>query len=289
MKLPTAWPVTGPGFPCRAAAQAGKSLQPPIRSKLAQFVLHTWPGAQRLCMAPSPRPGKRTGRCCRPPLPGWLTKSRRLRGRAPPHKAAPHLAGCCAERGWPSCCRTRAAGATRTASPEQVRQVVQECLFILYASAPPFADVVRVTKGHAQRGEPALAGRPAVAPDFVPELVHSRRRHRPVASFGQHCTRASCRHWTDAGSDEVKVLPGSPRYASSSSPACNSAAARSRPSCWPSRGSGHRPVRTGGRSRMHPTSSRLKAARRTSARTVEGRGPPGVACAGGQSATLYRI
>ena len=81
----------------------------------------------------------------------------------------------------------------------------------------------------------------------------------------------------------------SSRYATSSSPACNSEAALSRPSCWPSekgavaRASPCSHVPLGvhrGSSRMRPTSSKQKAARRTSAQTVEGRGPPGVACAG---------
>ena len=90
--------------------------------------------------------------------------------------------------------------------------MVQECLFIPYASAAPFADVVRVTEGHAQRGEPALAGRSVAAPDFVPELVHSRRR-RPVASI-VHARLADIGRDSamllDARSHEVKALPGPP-------------------------------------------------------------------------------
>ena len=41
---------------------------------------------------------------------------------------------------------------------------------------------------YAQSGEPALAGRPAAAPDFVPELVHSRRRRFWTAVGCAHST-----------------------------------------------------------------------------------------------------
>ena len=77
----------------------------------------------------------------------------------------------------------------------------------------PFADVVRVIEGHAQHGEPALAGRSVAAPDFVPDLVHSRRR-RPVARI-VHARLADIGRDSamllDARSYEVKALPGPPR------------------------------------------------------------------------------
>ena len=121
----------------------------------------------------SPRPGKRAGRCCRPPLPGRPTRLRRLRGREPPHKAAPRLSvvgprAAAQEQQEPHALQVR-----------KVRQVVQECLF---------ADVVRVAEGHAQRTRARRT--------VCRARLRRARALQAVAPRGQHCTRASCRHWT---------------------------------------------------------------------------------------------
>ena len=71
MKLPTVWPVTGPGFPCRAGRRHVVSegspswtIAPtPVPQQIGCAVRQTWLGAQRLRMPARPRsPGQRKPR-----------------------------------------------------------------------------------------------------------------------------------------------------------------------------------------------------------------------------------
>ena len=250
MKLPTMWPCSHRAqLPLQSRAQARCQWGSPSNNRSVanwpQSVPRTWPGAQRhrvpaRLSRPWPGWGSASlgGQGCPPTLRSTRLApytqptaaqavgsvaiaqageaSGSLLPRSSPRQAhkgcadcavarlrTRRLAGCCAERGWPSCCRTGATGARRTASPEGAASGPRMPVHPVRVGAP-FADVVR---------EPALAGRSVAAPDFVPDLVHSRRR-RPVASI-VHARLADIGRDSamllDARSYEVKALPGPPR------------------------------------------------------------------------------